>query len=89
MRDPRDRVAALTAREREILDCIAEGRTNGDIAQRLSISPNTVRNHIVSIFGKLGVRSRTEAAAVLHQIKSVWRSVGGPEQGSAASYDQP
>lgn len=51
----------LTEREREVLDLIARGRSNSDIAEALVISPNTVRNHITSIFDKLGVSDRAEA----------------------------
>ena len=51
----------LTEREREILDLIARGETNTEIAQRLVLSPHTVRNHISSIFSKLQVADRAEA----------------------------
>ena len=51
----------LTARENEILDLIARGKSNTEIAQRLVISPHTVRNHISNIFSKLQVADRSEA----------------------------
>jgi DNA-binding NarL/FixJ family response regulator len=51
----------LTEREREILDLIARGETNAEIAQRLVLSPHTVRNHISNIFSKLQVADRAEA----------------------------
>lgn len=51
----------LTEREREILDLIARGESNADIAQRLVLSPHTVRNHISNIFSKLQVADRAEA----------------------------
>ena len=51
----------LTAREREILDLIAAGRSNADITNHLVLSPKTVRNHISSVFAKLGVTTRAEA----------------------------
>jgi pimeloyl-ACP methyl ester carboxylesterase/DNA-binding CsgD family transcriptional regulator len=50
----------LTAREREVLDRIARGLDNDHIAKDLVLSPKTVRNHINSIFGKLGTRNRAE-----------------------------
>ena len=53
----------LTPREREILALIVEGCSNADIAARLHMSVNTVRNHNQAILRKLGVRSRLEAAA--------------------------
>jgi len=53
----------LTAREGEILELLTEGLSNKEIAQKTNIAPGTVRNHLVSIFRKLHVRCRTEAAA--------------------------
>ena len=54
----------LTAREREILQLIAEGLTNSAIATRLFISVNTVRNHVQSILAKLGAHSKLEALSM-------------------------
>lgn len=51
----------LTAREREVLGLVASGLTNPIIATRLGLAPNTISNHISSIFGKLQVASRGEA----------------------------
>ena len=51
----------LTAREREILQLVAEGLTNKAIALRLTISDHTVKFHVASILAKLGAGSRTEA----------------------------
>jgi DNA-binding NarL/FixJ family response regulator len=51
----------LTVREREILDLIARGENNAEIAQRLVLSPHTIRNHISNIFSKLQVADRAEA----------------------------
>lgn len=56
-------VPGLSAREVEILELIAEGRANADIARRLFLSEKTVRNHISSIYAKLGVADRAEAIA--------------------------
>ncbi|HTO11299.1 MAG TPA: response regulator transcription factor [Candidatus Binatia bacterium] len=55
---------ALTSREREILELIAEGANNRRIAARLAISRHTVKFHVASVLAKLGVRSRTEAVAL-------------------------
>jgi DNA-binding CsgD family transcriptional regulator len=55
----------LTRREREILEAVASGETNAQIAKRLWISPYTVRAHLEHIFEKLSVKTRTEAAARL------------------------
>jgi DNA-binding CsgD family transcriptional regulator len=57
-------LAALTAREREVLRLIAEGRSNREIGAALFISAKTASVHVSNILGKLGVASRTEAAAV-------------------------
>ena len=51
----------LTPREREILDRIADGHTNGAIAASLGVAPKTVGNHVSAIFAKLRVASRAEA----------------------------
>ena len=54
-------VETLTRREREVLDWLAEGLTNRAIAARLGISDHTVKFHVASIYGKLGVSTRAEA----------------------------
>ncbi|HZB43599.1 MAG TPA: response regulator transcription factor [Pyrinomonadaceae bacterium] len=52
---------ALTPREREVLDMLAEGLSNKEIAWRMKISGHTVKFHVASIFAKLNVSTRTEA----------------------------
>lgn len=54
---------ALTPRETEVLTLLAQGKTNKDIADRLFISANTVKRHLKAIFDKLGVHTRSAAAA--------------------------
>lgn len=51
----------LTAREHEVLDMIAAGRSNAEVAKTLVLSPKTVRNHVSAIFAKLQVAGRSEA----------------------------
>jgi DNA-binding NarL/FixJ family response regulator len=54
----------LTTREREVLALVAEGYTNRRIADTLFISESTAGVHVSHILGKLGVETRTEAAAI-------------------------
>jgi DNA-binding NarL/FixJ family response regulator len=56
-----DAFPELTEREREILDLIAQGKSNADIANQLVLSPNTVRNYVSNIFSKLQVADRAHA----------------------------
>ncbi|MGH3683408.1 MAG: response regulator transcription factor, partial [Natronosporangium sp.] len=53
----------LTQREQEVLQWLARGLTTAELTQRLGISAHTVRDHVKSLFGKVGVRSRAELVA--------------------------
>ncbi len=66
----------LTEREREILRLVARGLTNRQIAERLEVSPFTVKNHISNLLSKLGVSSRTEAATYALQNQLVQMDYG-------------
>ncbi|MBQ1050048.1 AAA family ATPase [Micromonospora sp. C51] len=59
-----EELAALTAREREVLAAVAEGLTNKEIGQRLFISERTIGVHVSHIFDKLQVRTRVQASAI-------------------------
>lgn len=61
-------VEELSVREQEILGLISEGLSNDGIAQQLFLSLSTVKWHTSNIYGKLGVRSRTEAAALAREL---------------------
>ncbi len=61
----------LTNREHEVVMLVAEGLTNAQIAERLSISPRTVRRHLENVFTKLDVHTRT--AAVAHLVRASTR----------------
>jgi DNA-binding CsgD family transcriptional regulator len=54
-------IEELTARERDVLALVADGHPNREIAARLGISDHTVKFHLASLFGKLGVSTRTQA----------------------------
>lgn len=65
-REPKP-VDQLTARERDVLQKIAEGKSNAEIAGELFIGIKTVKTHVSSIFSKLGVTDRTQAAVYAYQ----------------------
>ncbi|WP_405806805.1 LuxR C-terminal-related transcriptional regulator [Streptomyces sp. NBC_01187] len=65
----------LTSREREVLDLLARGHSNRDIARRLFLAEKTVRNHVSHIFAKLHVKDRSAAAA---RARSTGPWVGSP-----------
>ncbi|HEV7665908.1 MAG TPA: response regulator transcription factor [Chloroflexota bacterium] len=63
-----DRPESLSEREVEVLRLLARGRANKEIARELSIAEKTVKTHVSSILGKLGVQSRTQAALYAGRI---------------------
>ena len=75
--------ASLSAREREILALMADGLGNAEIAERLSISEKTVRNHVSNVFDKLGVWTRAQAIVFARDRHFVERaeSIGGATGG--------
>jgi DNA-binding NarL/FixJ family response regulator len=60
----RDGQEILTQREREILQLLADGMSNADVAQRLFISQETVKSHVRHILSKLEAETRTQAVAI-------------------------
>ncbi|HUR15531.1 MAG TPA: helix-turn-helix transcriptional regulator [Mycobacteriales bacterium] len=62
-RQPAARSSALTQRQAELLQLVADGRTNAEIAVTLHLSPHTVRTHLTNIFERLGVSTRAAAVA--------------------------
>jgi DNA-binding NarL/FixJ family response regulator len=63
-----DLISVLTGRQREVLDLIATGKRNAEIATALGISPRTVQIHVSTVLKKLGVGNRTEAALMARQF---------------------
>ena len=55
---------ALTEREREVMALVASGLQSGDIAERLFLSPETVKSHVYNVMGKLGAHTRAHAVAI-------------------------
>ncbi len=66
---PHPEATGLTAREGEVLRCLADGLSNKEIAARLGISQKTVTNHTTAIYRKLGVRNRAEAAVAAVRLE--------------------
>ncbi len=62
-----DALRELSEREREVLGLVAQGLANAEIAQRLSRSEKTIRNHVTNIFDKLGVSSRPQAIVLARE----------------------
>lgn len=58
----------ITGREREVLQLLADGRSNKEIAAQLALSPNTVKTHIARLFEKLRVARRTEAILLAREL---------------------
>ncbi len=62
---------ALSSRELEILEALATGKSNKELAQRLFISEATVKTHLIHIYQKLGVDTRTAAVTVARERKLI------------------
>lgn len=76
MIEARDRISTLSAREREVLDWLAEGSSNKAIARELEISPRTVEIHRANMMSKLGARHAAEAVRLRLEARLEPRSRG-------------
>jgi DNA-binding NarL/FixJ family response regulator len=75
-RRPRGVLGDLPRRQAQILNLLALGLTNAEIARRLSVSENTAKSHLSALFTRLGVRSRSEAVTTLNE-QMAWDSAPG------------
>lgn len=82
-----DRFNDLSAREKDVLRLIAKGLTNQEIAQRLFISPHTVKNHVSHIYQKIGMDDRTKVA--LWAIRTGIVPLDGDDDEDVSTEEQP
>ncbi len=73
-RRPASGWASLTPTECQVVDLVAEGLTNREIAERMFISPRTVQTHLTNVFRKVGVRARSQLREAVHRRQSGWHS---------------
>lgn len=66
--EPNVRLQALSAREREVLDLVSSGLSNREIAERLTISSNTVKFHLRTIYSRLDVHNRVQATQMMSRL---------------------
>ncbi len=57
----------LTKREHEVLEALAQGQTNSEIAERLVLSESTIKTHVSWILGKIGARDRVHAVIIAYE----------------------
>lgn len=74
--DPEERVKNLTKREIEVLLLISKGYVNKDISNELKITERTVKNHVSSIFRKINVNDRTQAAVFAVKNSELFQNDG-------------
>ncbi|HXA33155.1 MAG TPA: response regulator transcription factor [Acidimicrobiales bacterium] len=80
--DPDPRLALLTPREREVLELMATGLSNAEIAGAAFVSENTVKTHVARIFDKLQLRGRAQAVIAAYEAGLVTPRSAGPRGGS-------
>jgi DNA-binding NarL/FixJ family response regulator len=83
-----DPLSGLTPQERRIVELIGDGLTNRQIGERLHIADKTVKNNVTSIFDKLNMTRRTQAAALAARMRAESRPLGGRSSGGRSSVDR-
>jgi DNA-binding NarL/FixJ family response regulator len=78
----------LTPRQREILDLLASGLSTSDIAEKLTLSTETVRNHVRRVFSELQVHTRLEAIAAARRLGLLAPPVLGPQRSNSNAETQ-
>ncbi len=73
-----DRLALLSAQERRVLALVAEGKTNKEIGEQMSLSAKTVKNYLSNIFEKLKISRRSQAAVLYTESRSQKQMANGP-----------
>src|SRR3954453_21019348 len=84
----RRKSGSLTAREREVLGMLARGQSGAEIAERLVLSPETVRTHVRNAMAKLGASTRSQAVALALQQRQI-PSDGDTPPAAAQTAGQP
>jgi len=79
----------LTEREREVMTLVASGLQSGDVAERLFLSPETIKSHVHNVLGKLGAHTRAHAVAIALVTGQISWEIDGLSTPADPSGDQP